>query len=147
MAIFPVRFYDNNDNVILSTMMIAPVVLEFNLYNDIQEDEEYFIITYEPDSKICSLAIQKTHANVEFFINQIFFYSKSPQLPYKLIPELMFRCLEVNSVDLTAPAISYEILARRLCRKNAKPFAYIFGKDPTVEQLSYEKLPFRKAIQ
>lgn len=147
MAIFPVRFYDNNDNVILSTMMIAPVVLEFNLYNDIQEDEEYFIITYEPNSKICSLAIQKTHANVEFFINQIFFYSKSPQLPYKLIPELMFRCLEVNSVDLTAPAISYEILARRLCRKNGKPFAYIFGKDPNVDQLSYEKLPFRKAVQ
>ena len=128
-------------------MMIAPVTLNFNLYNDIQEDEEYFIITYDPNSTICSLAIQKTHANVEFFINQIFFYSKSPQIPYKLIPEMMFRCLEMNATDLTAPAISYELMARRLCRKNGKPFAYVFGKDPNVDQLSYEKLPYRKAVQ
>ena len=147
MGTFPVRFYDNNDKLLLSTMMIAPVVLNFNIYNDIQEDEEYFIVTYDPDSKICSMAIQKTAVNVEYFINQIFFYSKSPQLPYKLIPELMFRCLELNAIDLTAPAIAYEIMTRRLCRKNGKPFAYVFGKDPNVDQLSYEKLPFRKAVQ
>ena len=147
MGIFPVRFYDTNEKLLLSTMMIAPVTLNFNLYNDIQEDEEYFIITYDPNSTICSLAIQKTPANVEFFINQIFFYSKSPQIPYKLMPEMMFRCLEINGTDLTAPVLSYELMARRLCRKNGKPFAYAFGKDPTVDQLSYEKLPYRKAVQ
>ena len=104
MGIFPVKFYDKNDQEILSTMMIVPAMLNFNLYNDIQEDPENYIITYDPGSEICSLGIQKNVANVEFFINQIYLYSKSPQIPYNLMTELMFRCLEINSIDLTGPA-------------------------------------------
>ena len=108
MGIFPVKFYDKDDNEILSTMMIVPAVLNFNIYDDVQEDPDNYIVTYEAGSEICALAIQKTAVNVEYFINQIYLYSKSPQVPYNLMTELMFRCLEINGVDLTGPAITYE---------------------------------------
>lgn len=147
MGIFPVKFYDKNDNEILSTMLIVPAMLNFNIYNDIQEDVDSYIITYEPGSNICALGIQKNVVNVEFFINQIYLYSKSPQLPYNLMTELMFRCLEINSIDLTGPAVSYELLARRVCRSGDKPFALVYGRNQNVDQMSYEKLRFRDAVQ
>lgn len=147
MGIFPVKFYDKNDQEILSTMMIVPAMLNFNLYNDIQEDPENYIITYDPGSEICSLGIQKNVANVEFFINQIYLYSKSPQIPYNLMTELMFRCLEINSIDLTGPAITYELLARRVCRTGDHSFATTFGRNPNVDPMSYTKLRFRDAVQ
>lgn len=147
MGIFPVKFYDKNDNEILSTMLIVPAMLNFNIYNDIQEDADSYIITYEPGSNICALGIQKNAVNVEFFINQIYLYSKSPQLPYNLMTELMFRCLEINSVDLTGPAVSYELLARRVCRSGDKTFASVYGRNQNVDQMSYEKLRFRDAVQ
>lgn len=147
MGIFPVKFYDKNDNEILSTMLIVPAMLNFNIYNDIQEDVDSYIITYEPGSNICALGIQKNAVNVEFFINQIYLYSKSPQLPYNLMTELMFRCLEINSIDLTGPAVSYELLARRVCRSGDKTFALVYGRNQNVDQMSYEKLRFRDAVQ
>jgi hypothetical protein len=147
MGIFPVKFYDKNDQEILSTMMIVPAVLNFNIYNDIQEDIDNYIITYEPGSEICSLGIQKTIANVEYFINQIYLYSKSPQIPYNLMTEMMFRCLEINSIDLTGPSITYELLARRVCRSGDKPFSVTYGKNPNVDPMSYTKLRFRDAVQ
>lgn len=147
MGIFPVKFYDKNDQEILSTMLIVPAVLDFNIYDDIQEDMDNYIITYEAGSDICSLGIQKTVANVEYFINQIYLYSKSPQIPYNLMTEMMFRCLEINSIDLTGPAITYELLARRVCRAGEKPFAAVYGKNPNVDPMGYEKLRFRDAVQ
>jgi len=147
MGIFPVKFYDKNDQEILSTMLIVPAVLDFNIYDDIQEDMDNYIITYEAGSDICSLGIQKTVANVEYFINQIYLYSKSPQIPYNLMTEMMFRCLEINSIDLTGPAITYELLARRVCRAGEKPFATVYGKNPNVDPMGYEKLRFRDAVQ
>ena len=147
MGIFPVKFYDKNDNEILSTMLIVPAMLNFNIYTDIQEDVDNYIITYEPGSNICALGIQKNVVNVEFFINQIYLYSKSPQLPYNMITELMFRCLEINSIDLTGPAVSYELLARRVCRSGDKTFASVYGRNQNVDQMSYEKLRFRDAVQ
>lgn len=147
MGIFPVKFYDKDDNEISSTLMIVPAVLDFNIYNDIQEDPDNYIITYEPGSEICSLGIQKTITNVEYFINQIYLYSKSPQIPYNLMTEIMFRCLEINSIDLTGPAITYELLARRVCRSGDRPFSTVFGKSAGVDPMGYKKIRFRDAVQ
>ena len=147
MGIFPVKFYDKDDKEILSTMMIVPASLHFNLYNDVQEDLDNYIVTYDPGSEICSLGIQKSVANIEFFINQIYLYSKSPQIPYNLMTEMMFRCLDINGIDLTGPAITYELLARRVCRSGDHPFATTFGRNPNVDQMGYTKLPFRAAVQ
>lgn len=146
MGIFPVKFYDKDDNEILSTMMIVPAVLNFNIYDDVQEDPDSYIVTYEPGSEICALAIQKTAVNVEYFINQIYLYSKSPQVPYNLMTELMFRCLEINGVDLTGPAITYELLARRVCRHGDKSFASVYGKGEA-NPMGYEKQRYREAVQ
>ncbi len=147
MGIFPVKFYDKDDNELLSTMMIVPASLTFNLYNDVQEDLDNYIVTYDPGSEICSLGIQKNITNVEFFINQIYLYSKSPQIPYNLMTEMMFRCLEINDIDLTGPSITYELLARRVCRSGDHSFAAAFGRNPNIDQMNYTKLPFRTAVQ
>jgi len=147
MGIFPVEFYDKNDNKILSTSMVVPAVLNFNIYDDIQEDPDNYIITYEPGSNICSLGIQKNVTNVEYFINQIYLYSKSPQIPYNMMTEMMFRCLDINGIDLTGPAITYELLARRVCRSGDRSFAAVYGKDANVDQMGYSKLRFRDAVQ
>ena len=61
--------------------------------------------------------------------------------------ELMFRCLEINSIDLTGPSITYELLARRVCRTGDHSFATTFGKNPNVDPMSYKKLRFRDAVQ
>ena len=147
MGMFPVKFYDKNDNEILSTRMIVPALLNFNIYDDIQEDIENYIVTYDVGSDICSLGIQKTTTNVEYFINQIYLYSKSPQIPYNLMTEMMFRCLEINSIDLTGSSIAYEMLARRVRRHGDHSFAFAYGSNPNVDQLSYTKLRFREAVQ
>ena len=150
MAMFPVKFFDQSGNVKLSTMMTIPAMLSFNVYDDIQEDQEYYIISYESGSLVCNLGIQTTFVNVEFFINQIFLYSKSPQLPYLLLPEMMFRCQEINKTDLTGPCISYELLGRRVCRNpqnTNESYAAVYAKDPKgCNQLGYLKQPYRSAV-
>lgn len=150
MAMFPVKFYDGHENEILSTMMIVPGMLGFQVYDDIQEDENYYILSYEPNAMVCSLGIQTTFVNVEFFINQVFLYSKSPQLPYMMLPEMLFRCQQINNTDLTGLCITYELLARRVCRnpKNInQSFALVYGSDPKgTNQLSYTKQPYRAAV-
>lgn len=147
MGLFPVKFYDPKGNELLSTMMSIPAVFSFNIYSDIQEDIDNYIITYEPDALICNLGIQKSVTNVEYFINQIFLYSKSPQMPYNLFLEMMFRCMEINGIDLTGPSITYELLARRVCRSGNTTFAKVYGKDQNVDPLSYGKQRFREAVQ
>lgn len=147
MGVIPVKFYDKQDNELLSTIMTVPTMLSFNLYNDIQEDVDNYIITYDPESEITSIGITKSAVAVEFFINQIYLNSRIPQIPYKLLTEMMFQCLEINGIDLTGPAIIYELLARRVCRKGTQSFAKVYGADPNVDQMSYEKLPFREAVQ
>ena len=146
MGLFPVKFYDKNGQELLSTMMSIPAVLSFNVYSDIQEDLDNYIVTYEPDALICNLGIQKSVANVEYFINQIFLYSKSPQLPYNLMLEMMFRCMEINGVDLTGPSITYELLARRVCRSGSTTYAKAYGKGGA-DPLGYTKQRFREAVQ
>ena len=129
-------------------MMIIPAQLDFNIYNEVQEDLDNYIVTYEPGSNICSLVIQKTVTNVEYFINQVYLYSKNPQLPYNLLTFIMFRCLEINGIDLTGASIVYELLARRVCRTPGdRPFSTVYGKQPGVDPMSYTKLPFREAVQ
>ena len=147
MGIFPVKFYDKNNNVLLSTMLTVPVMLTFNVYNDIQEDVDNYIVSYEPGSDICNLGFQKVISNVECFINQIYLNSKSPQIPYNLMTEMMSRCLDMNGIDLTGPMITYEMLGRRVCRHGNDPFAKVYGKGNNVGELSYVKLPYRTAVQ
>lgn len=147
MGVFPIKCYDKNNNVILSTLMTIPVSLSFNIYDDIQEDADNYIITYEPESDICSTGIQKNVINVETFINQIYLDSKSPQLPYDVLTMMMFNCLEINSIDLTGPSITYELLARRMCRHGNDTFAKAVGKNPNIDMMSYKKLTFLNAVQ
>ena len=62
--------------------------------------------------------------------------------------ELMFICMSMNKTDLTGPSIIYELLARRVCRmENGDTFAKIYGKDSSVDQLSYKKANFRTLVQ
>ena len=147
LAVLPVKFYKDDGSVLFSTRLTIPCSIRFNIYNSIQEDPNYYIIPYNPGETVCSAAIQQSLSNVEFFINQIFLYSKTPQLPYNLMVEMMFRCLEINGIDLNGPAIAYEMLARRVCRHNGKTFAKVYGKNPNVDQLSYDKEPYRTAVQ
>lgn len=149
MGVMPVKFYDNNDKELLSTTMSIPAILSFNIYEEIQETPEYIIIPYEADSNIANMAIRQTVANVEYFLNQIYLYSDRAQVPYDRMTDLMFRCLEINKIDLTGPSIVYEFLARRLCRTESgnDSFAKIFGKKPGVDPLSYKKVWFREAVQ
>ena len=149
LGIMPAKFYDKNGNEVQSTLMIIPAMLDFNIYTEPQETQDYIIMNYEPGATIASLSMQKNVKNVEFFINSVYLHSKKPMIPYNLLTDMMFRCLEINGIDLTGPSITYEMLARRVCRlgESNTPFAYAFGKNPTVDQMSYTKLAFREAVQ
>ena len=127
--------------------MTVPTMLTFNVYDDIQEEPDYYILNYAPGSRVCSVAIRQNVANVELFLNQIYIHSRTPQLPYNMLTEMMFRCMEINKIDLTGPSIAYEMLARRLCRHGTHPFAMVYGKNPNVNPLSYEKIEYRSAVQ
>ena len=122
--------------------------MTFNLYAEVQEEADYLIITYEPDSAVTKLAIRQNVVNVEYFINQIFLYSKIAQIPYPLIVQMMFNCLSMNNIDLDSPSIIYEMLTRRTCRtEDNDTFAKIYGKNPSVDPLSYKKDNFRSLVQ
>lgn len=146
-GILPVKFFNKDGKEVLSARMTIPAMITFNIYEDIQENADYYILSYNPGSKICSVAIQKTYANCEMFLNQIYIHSKSPQVPYNLMTDMMFRSLEINGTDFDGPSIVYELLARRMCQKNGKPFAFVFGKAPGVDPMSYDKLRYREAVQ
>lgn len=145
-GVVPVKFFDNNGKEVLSTRMTVPGTLDFHIYDDVQEDQDYFILQYEPESQICSVAIRQSVKNVEYFINQIYLYSKTAQIPYHMMTEMMFRCLEINKIDLTGPSITYEIMARRVCRSGNKSFALKYGHGG-VDPMSYDKEQFRVAVQ
>ena len=148
MAIFPVKFYDKDDKEIFHTTMIVPAQLIFNVYSDIQETPEYYILTYDPGAEVCALNIQKSYINCEFFINQVFLHSATPQLPYHLMVEMMWRCLEINAVNLTGVSAVYELMARALCKipGTNKPFAFLYGKG-NADPMKYDKMRFREAVQ
>ena len=145
-AVLPVKFYDNSGNEQLSTIMTVPTTLDFLIYDDIQEDPTSYILQYEAGAKVCSVAIRQSVKNVEFFMNQVYLYSKTAQLPYNMMTELMFRCLEINKIDLTGPSITYEIMARRVCRSGGHSFALKYGQGG-VDPMSYDKEDFRTAVQ
>lgn len=146
-GILPVIFYDKSNKELLRTRMVVPALLTFNIYQDIQQTPDYFIITYDPGSDICSLNIQKSAVNCEWFIKQIYYYGTTPQLPYHILTDAMFRCLEINDVDLTGPSISYEMLARAVCKSGSKSFALVYGSKPGIDPMSYEKVTYREAVQ
>jgi len=147
LGVFPVKFYDKDDNEIFATEMIIPIMMHFNIYNEIQEDDSSYIITYDADSEICNLAMQKTLPNIEYYVNNIYFYSKIPLVPYNMLTELMWRSIELNGLDLTGPSITYELMARRLCRHGKDSYAVVYGKDQNCDPLGYTKLGFREAVQ
>ena len=148
LGIVPVKFYDKNDKLTASTLLTIPALMTFNLYAEPQEDPDYIIITYEPNSAITRLAIRQNVVNVEYFINQIFLYSKIAQIPYPLIVQMMFTCLSMNNINLGSPSIIYELLTRRTCRtEDGDTFAKVYGKNPQVDPLSYKKDNFRSLVQ
>ena len=149
MGIIPAKFYDVNNNEIFSTLLSIPSLMHFNVYSDIQETPDSYVLTYEPNSRIVDVAIRQSLANVEYFINQIYLLNKQPIIPYNMITEMMFRCMEMNNIDLDGPSITYEFLARRLCRDESgnDTFAKVYGRNPNVDQQSYVKLWHREAVQ
>lgn len=149
MGMMPAQFYDNNNNVVLSTMLSIPAVMSFNVYSDPQETPDEYILTYEPGSIVTNVALRQSVANVEYFINQIYLYNRQPIIPYNMMTEMMFRCLEMNKIDLNGPSITYEFLARVLCRdeSGSNPFAFVYGRNPNVDQKSYLKLSHRESVQ
>jgi len=148
LGIVPVQFYDKSDKPTASTLLTIPALMSFNLYAEPQEDPDNIIITYEPNSAITRLSIRQNVVNVEYFINQIFLYSKIAQIPYPLIVQMMFTCLSMNNIDLSSPSIIYEMLTRRTCRtEDNDTFAKIYGKNPQVDPLSYKKDNFRSLVQ
>ena len=148
LGIIPVQFYDKNDKPTATTLMTIPALMTFNLYAEPQEDPDNIIITYEPNSAITRLSIRQNVVNVEYFINQIFLYSKIAQIPYPLIVQMMFTCLSMNNINLKSPSIIYELLVRRTCRtEDNDTFAKIYGKNPQVDPLSYKKDNFRSLVQ
>lgn len=147
MGVLPVQFLGSNGNMIATTFMSIPAILSFNVYDDLQEDPAYYIISYDTGSIICNLGIQKSVVNVELYLNQIFLNSHTPQIPYNYMVDYMFRCLDMNGIDLTGPTITYEMLARRVCRDGAKPFAFKFGAALNVNPMDYTKQSFTQAVQ
>ena len=147
LGVLPAKFYDKNGNEVQSTLMIIPALLDFKLYTDPQETPTEVIVSYEPGAIITPLSMQKNIKNVEFFINSIYLRSKIPMIPYNLLTDMMFRCLDINSQDITGPSITYEMMARCLCRSGQNSFAYAYGKNPNIDQLSYEKITYREAVQ
>lgn len=147
LGVIPVKFYDQQDNEIESDLMINPNIITFNVYSDVQEDIDNYIVTYEPDSVIMNMDMKQSLINVEIYLKAIFLYSRVPMIDYNLITELMFKCLELNGIDLDGPSITYELLARRVCRKGNDTFAKVYGRDPNVDQMSYEKYNYRTIIQ
>ena len=149
MGIMPAKFYDKDGNVALSTLMTIPSLMHFNVYSEIQETPDEYILTYEPNSKIVDIAVRKSVANVEYFINQIYLLNKQPIIPYHLLTELMFRCMDINEIDLNGPTITFEFLARRLCRTESgdDTFAKVYGRNPNVDPHSYKKFWYREAVQ
>ena len=148
LGIVPAKFYDKNDNETCSTLLSIPSLLSFNLYAEAQEEPDNIIITYEPDSAVTKLAIRQNVTNVEYFINQIFLYSKTAQIPYHLIVQMLFNCLMMNKIDLASPSFLYELLTRRVCRtEDNDTFAKVYGKNPSVDPLSYKKDNFRSLVQ
>lgn len=145
-AVVPVKFFDNNGGEIMSTRLTVPTTLDFHIYDDVQETPDYYILQYEAGSKIASVAIRQSVKNVEFFMNQVYLYSKTAQIPYNMMTEMMFRCMEINKIDLTGPSITYEIMARRVCRSGGKSFALRYGQGG-VDPMSYDKEDFRTAVQ
>ena len=148
MGIMPVKFYDNNGNEILSTMMAIPSIMPFRLYNEPQETPNEYIITYDPDSIVINVALRQSLSNVEYYLNQVYLCNKQPIVPYNMLTEMMFKCLEMNKVDLNGPAETYEFLARQLCRDESgeHSFAKVYGRNPNVDQHSYRKVWYREAV-
>ena len=148
LGVLPVQFYDKSDKPTASTLLTIPSVLTMNIYADVQEDTDNIILTYEPDSAITNIAIRQSVINVEYFINQIFLYSKVAQIPYPLILQMTFNSFYMNNIDLESPSIIYEMLTRRTCRtEDNDTFAKIYGKNPSVDPLSYKKDNFRTLVQ
>lgn len=149
LGVMPAKFYDDHGNEVLSTTMTVPTMIDLKLYQTPQEDMDNYIIEYEAGADICSLAFAQNIANVCAFFELEFLHSKVPLIPYPRIPDMMFRNMELNKIDLTGPSFIYELLARRLCRNEdgSQTFAFTYGKNPNVDPMSYTKLAYREAVQ
>lgn len=150
MGVMLVKFYDNNDKEIATTTMTIPSVVAFHVYSDIQEDPDNYILTYEPNSVVVNVTIQESLANVEYYLNQIYLLNKQPIIPYEYLTDLMFTCLTLNNKDMNGPAITYECLARELCRdpnNENQSFAMVYGKNPNTDTKAYKKIWYREAVQ
>jgi hypothetical protein len=150
IGVLPVSFYDNHGNEIGKTLMTIPTTVELQLYQDMEETEDDYIISYEAGSTICSVAFQQNIYSVEAFLNLVYLYSRVPLIPYDRFVDMSFRNQLINKIDLEGPSMVYELLARRLCRDpddDNKLFASIYGKNMNVDKTSYQKLSYRIAVQ
>jgi len=147
LGVAPVRFYDAHGGEQGTNLMTVPTMVDLLIYGDLQEDENYYILSYEPGANIVSLGFQQNVQNVCEYFELIYLHSRIPIIPYHLMTDMMFRNLELNKIDLDGPSLVYELLARRLCRYGRDTFAFVYGADPKINKMAYEKLPYREAVQ
>lgn len=150
IGVLPVTFYDVHGNEIGQTLMTIPTTIDIQLYQDMEETQDEYIINYDADSVICSVGFQQNIYSVEAFLNLIYLYSRVPLLPYERFVDMSFRNQLINKIDLEGPSMVYELLARRLCRdpdNENRLFASIYGKDMKVDTRKYQKLSYRIAVQ
>lgn len=147
MGMMPAKFYDERGTELLSTFMTVPTMIDLNIYGDMQEDMDNYILSYEGGATVCSLAFAQNIANVCQYIDLIFLHSKLPLIPYHLYVDMTFRNLELNKIDLTGPSMVYEMLARRLCRSGRESYASVYGRNPNADPMGYTKLAYREAVQ
>lgn len=147
LGINKAQFLDSHGNVLLDTIMTIPTMVDLNIINDIQETMDDYVLTYEPDSLVCSLAFQQNIANVCQYLDLVFMNSKLPLMPYHLIADMTFRNLDLNKINLSGPSIIYETMARRLCRNGRDTYAFTYGRDSNINAMEYTKLGYREAVQ
>jgi len=147
LGIAQASFCDAHGNEIEHNLMTVPTMIDLMIYGDLQEDEDNYILTYEPGANITSLGFQQNIQSVETYLNLVYLHSKVPLIPYHLMTDMMFSNLALNAQDIEGPALVYELMARRLCyTDNREVFALTYGKGG-VDPLSYKKITYREAVQ
>ena len=150
IGVVPAVFYDTHGNEIGKTVMTIPATVELQLYQDMEETTDEYIISYDAGATICSVAFQQNIYNVEAFLNMVYLYSGLPLIPYDRIVDMSFRNQLINKIDLEGPSMVYELLSRRLCRDpddEHNLFASLYGRNMNINKMGYQKLTYRESVQ
>lgn len=94
-------------------------------------DDEYEVFRLETGNQfLATNSLQKSSKSVYKFIQALHNGYIPNYIPYSDILKLYLDCLAINSVDLKAPSVIYEILIAELCRSKSNlkvPFRKVIG--------------------